>query len=273
MRLPAAAAKARARWPRTVAEARALQERLRARVIRRDTAGKVMRVAGTDVGFEQDGAVARAAVVVLEWPSLAVAEEAVATAAVRFPYVPGYLSFRELPALLAALARLKTKPDLILCDGQGLAHPRRFGLACHLGVLTGIATVGVAKSRLIGTHPVLPRAKGSWVPLVDVPSPPSDPSGDSDLLPLSLRERAKGEGDRPSSPSLLPKGEGGEPSARRAHSEIIGAVLRTRTGVKPLYVSIGHRVSLATAIEWVLRCAPRYRLPETTRRAHRLASG
>lgn len=211
-------------WPRTVAEARRLQERLRAKVVARDRLATVCTVAGIDVGFERDGRVTRAAVVVLDFPSLAPREQAVARVPTRFPYVPGYLSFREIPAVLAAIAKLKTRPDLLLCDGQGLAHPRRFGLACHLGVLTGIAAIGVAKSRLIGVHESLPDAKGSWVALRD--------------------------GD-----------------------EVIGAVLRTRAGVRPLYVSVGHRVSLETAINYVLRCTTRYRLPETTRLAHRLASG
>jgi deoxyribonuclease V len=126
--------------------------------------------------------------------------------------------------VLAALARLRTRPDLILCDGQGFAHPRRFGLACHLGLLADIPSIGVAKSRLIGEHAELPPEKGAWVPLTD-------------------------------------------------HGEHIGAVLRTRTGVRPVYVSVGHRVSLKTAINLVLRCTMKYRLPETTRFAHKLASG
>ncbi len=211
-------------WPRDFEEARAWQERLRGRVVRRDRlGGEVRTVAGIDVGFERGGR-ARAAVVVLDFPSLALREQAVACLPVRFPYVPGFLSFRELPAVCAALARLEVAPDLLLCDGQGLAHPRRFGLACHLGVLTGTPSIGVAKSRLIGApRGRLAQVKGSWVPLVD----------------------------------------GGE---------VVGAVVRTRTGVKPLYVSIGHRVSLETAVEYVLRCTTRYRLPETTRLAHRLAS-
>lgn len=214
-----------AAWPLTVAEARAVQEKLCARVITRDRIGRVRTVAGIDIGYEGDNRLARAAAVVLAFPSLELVEEAVVRVPVKFPYVPGFLSFREVPAALVALAKLRQKPDLILCDGQGLAHPRRFGLACHLGVLLDIPTIGVAKSRLIGEpRGRLGRAKGAWVPLVD--------SG-----------------------------------------EIIGALLRTRTGVKPVYVSIGHRVSLDTAIDYVLRCTPRYRLPETTRRAHRLASG
>jgi deoxyribonuclease V len=211
-------------WPTTVASARTVQEALRGKVIAHDKLGKVCYVAGIDVGFEKHGAVTRAAVVVLDFPSLELREQVLARMPTRFPYVPGYLSFREIPAVLAALKQLKLKPDLILCDGQGLAHPRRFGLACHLGVLTNIPSIGVAKSRLIGEHGELPEAKGSRVALRD-------------------------------------------------EGEVIGSVLRTRAGVKPLYVSIGHRVSLETAIEYVLRCTPKYRLPETTRLAHKLASG
>ncbi len=212
-------------WPQTVAEARAVQEKLRAKVVTRDRIGRVRTVAGIDIGCEGEGHLAWAAAVVLAFPSLEPVEAAVVCVPVKFSYVPGYLSFREVPAALAVLAKLKHPPDLILCDGQGLAHPRRFGLACHLGVLLDIPTIGVAKSHLIGEPGGrLGRVKGSWVPLVD--------SG-----------------------------------------EIIGALLRTRTGVKPVYVSIGHRVCLDTAIDFVLRCSPRYRLPETTRRAHRLASG
>jgi deoxyribonuclease V len=211
-------------WPATAAAARLIQEALAPRVVRKDRLGRVGRVAGVDVGFENKGRTTRAAVVVLAFPGLEPVDRAVYRCPTCFPYVPGYLSFREVPAALEALNKLTSPPDLILCDGQGLAHPRRFGLACHLGVLTDIPTIGVAKSRLIGEHAPLPPDKGSWVPLLD--------KGDT-----------------------------------------IGAVLRTRDNVSPLYVSIGHRVSLATAIDYVLRCTPCYRLPETTRRAHRLASG
>ena len=211
-------------WPRTVVKARAIQEQLRHRVICRDRLGRVRHVAGIDVGFEAGGTTGRAAVVVLSFPDLVPVEQVVVRRRVRFPYVPGYLSFREIPVVLAALARLRIKPDLLLCDGQGLAHPRRFGLACHLGVLTGMPAIGCAKSRLIGEHGALAAAKGASTVLRD-----------------------------------------GE--------EIIGAVVRTRRLTKPLYVSIGHRVSLPTAIDLVLRCTTIYRLPETTRAAHRLASG
>jgi len=229
-----------------VAQARAVQESLRGKVIVGDKLSVVKTVAGVDVGFEGAGAITRAAVVVLDFPSLEPREQAVAQQPTRFPYVPGFLSFREVPAVLAALAKLRQAPDLLLCDGQGIAHPRRFGIACHLGVLTGIPSIGVAKSRLIGEpRGRLGQMKGSWVPLLDYPS----------------------------SPSLLRQGEkGASRGALRAHPEIIGAVLRTRNGVKPLYVSIGHRLSLETAIDYVLRCTTRYRLPETTRLADRLAS-
>ena len=211
-------------WEVTPAEARGIQQRLRGEVITRDAFGQVRRVAGVDVGFEDAGRTVRAAVAVLGFPGLEPLEQAVARVPSRFPYVPGLLSFRELPGVLTALQRLSRPPDLLLCDGQGYAHPRRFGIACHLGVLTNIPSVGVAKTRLIGTHAEPGPDKGDWAELWD--------------------------GD-----------------------ELIGAVLRTRQGVRPLYVSTGHRVSLTTALDFVLRCTTRYRLPETTRAAHRLASG
>jgi len=137
--------------------------------------------------------------------------------------VPGLLSFREAPAILAALAEIERLPDVLLCDGQGLAHPRRFGIACHLGVLTDLPSIGVAKKRLVGTHDEPPDTRGAWVPLVH-------------------------------------------------REETVGAVLRSRAGVKPIFVSCGHRVGLEAAVELVMACTTRYRLPETTRRADRLAS-
>jgi deoxyribonuclease V len=210
-------------WPNTPGEAIAVQHRLRNQVVTEDRLGVVRYVAGLDVG-PVGAAEARAAVAVLSFPDLRMADQAVARRPVTFPYVPGLLSFREIPALLDALDKLGVLPDLLLCDGQGLAHPRRFGLACHLGVLTGIPSIGVAKSVLVGEHAPLPQARGSWRP-------------------------------------LLHKGEE------------VGAALRTRAGTAPVYVSIGHKLSLATAIDYVLACAPKYRLPETTRAAHRLASG
>jgi deoxyribonuclease V len=206
----------------TPAQARALQERLRRCVIARDELPPVASVAGIDVGSYERG-MACAAVAVLRFPELAPIETARVLRRIAFPYIPGLLSFREIPAVAAALAKLRKAPDLLLCDGQGYAHPRRFGLACHLGVLTGLPAIGVAKSRLIGSFREPGNAKGDWSPLTDA-------------------------------------------------GEIIGAVVRTRPGVAPLFVSIGHRISLATAVQYVLACCTRYRLPETTRAAHRLAA-
>jgi len=214
----------RHRWDLTPKEAMALQEKLRARVVHEDRLGPVRHVCGVDVGFEAGGTITRAAVAVLSFPALEPVESAIARRKTSFPYVPGLLSFRETPAVLDALGRLKTAPDLLLCDGQGVAHPRRCGLASHIGLAADIPSIGVAKTRLIGVHRDPPDRRGAWAPLVDA-------------------------------------------------GETIGAVLRTRAGVKPVYVSIGHRVSLATAIRFTLACCTRYRLPETTRRAHRLASG
>jgi deoxyribonuclease V len=211
-------------WNVTPRAAIAVQQRLRSRVIRSGRPRPVRTVAGTDVGFERGGAIARAAVAVLSFPGLELVDCATARRQARFPYVPGLLSFRELPALLAALDRLRIQPDLILCDGHGLAHPRRFGIACHLGVLRGVPSIGVAKSRLIGEYGEPAQRRGAWVPLRD-------------------------------------KGE------------TIGAVLRSRTGTRPVFVSIGHRVSLPAAVRYVMACTTRFRLPETTRWAHRLASG
>jgi deoxyribonuclease V len=214
----------RHRWDLTPKEAMALQEKLRARVEHADRLGPARHVCGIDVGFERGGAVTRAAVAVLTFPDLALVESAIARRKTTFPYVPGLLSFREIPAVLDALDRLKTVPDLLLCDGHGIAHPRRCGLASHTGLAAGMPSIGVAKTRLIGIERAPPDRRGAWVPLVD-------------------------------------------------HGETIGAIVRTRVGVKPVYVSIGHRVSLATAIRYALACCTRYRLPETTRHAHRLASG
>ena len=211
-------------WTLDPAGAVALQRELRAHLILTDRLGPVRRVAGVDVGFEARGTVTRAAVAVLRYPELEVLETAIARRPTEFPYIPGLLSFRELPVVLDALKQLREPPDLLLCDGQGIAHPRRLGIASHLGLLVDIPSIGVAKTRLYGSHDEVPNLRGAWTPL-------------------------------------------------RAGEEVIGAVLRTRPGVKPLYISTGHRVGLATAIEYVMGCCTRYRLPETTRWAHRLASG
>lgn len=212
-------------WDVTPAEAVEIQRRLADAVVRRDDLGEVHFVAGVDVGFEQKNRVTRAAVAILRFPELTVYEQAVARLPTSFPYIPGLLSFREGPAILRALGKLQQRPDLLLFDGQGLAHPRRLGIASHIGVLVDIPSIGVAKSRLSGRpRTPLDEEKGAWEPLWD-------------------------------------------------RGEVVGALVRTRSHVKPVYVSIGHRVSLDTAIQYVLDCTTCYKLPETTRRAHRLASG
>jgi deoxyribonuclease V len=212
-------------WDVDAGRAVAIQKALREHVVQKDEwNGEIRFVAGVDVGFEDDGRTARAAVAVLDLPELQPVTQAIARVPVRFPYIPGLLSFREIPAIVPALEKLEQLPDLLLCDGQGYAHPRRFGLACHLGLLTGIPSIGVGKTRLLGRYDTLPDRRGAWVPLMD-------------------------------------------------QDEIIGAVLRTRKGVKPLFISVGHRISLKAAIDYVMRCTTRYKLPQTTRFAHRLASG
>lgn len=210
-------------WDLTPKEAVALQRALRDRVERTDRVGEVRHVAGVDAGFEDDGRVTRAAVAVLAFPSLELVEHAVVREPTRFPYVPGLLSFREAPAVLAAFERLSTRVDLLLYDGHGYAHPRRFGIACHVGLALDCPAIGVAKSRLIGEAGALPDGRGAWVPLADA-------------------------------------------------DETIGAVVRTRAGVSPIYVSIGHRVGLESAVRWTMACVRAYRLPETTRWADRIAS-
>lgn len=210
-------------WDLSPAQARAHQAELACRVERRTRLGAVRTVAGVDVGFEEHGRITRAAVAVLSWPALQPLTEQVVRRPTTFPYVPGLLSFRELPAVLGAFDELELRPDLVLYDGQGIAHPRRMGIAAHLGVILDLPSIGAAKSRLCGTH----------------------------------EEPGPHKGDRAS----LWDGD-----------EEIGAVVRTRSGVKPMYISTGHRVDLAKAVAWTLACTSRYRLPETTRRAHRLAS-
>ncbi len=201
----------------------ALQARAAGWVETRDRCGPIRRVAGLDAGFEDSGHTTRAAAVLLSYPDLEPIAERVVREPTRFPYLPGLLSFREAPALIEAVRSLPRPPDLLLCDGHGRAHPRRFGIACHLGLALDLPSIGVGKSLLVGEHAPLPGARGAR---------------------RVLRHRG----------------------------ETIGCALRTRAGVKPVYVSCGHRVSLATALGLVLACAPRYRLPEPIRAADRLAS-
>lgn len=201
-----------------------VQEELRSLVRCEDRFGAIDLVAGADVGFEDGGKTTRAAVVVLRFPQLEMVDQAIIRQPTRFPYIPGYLSFREAPAVIEAMGRLHQQPDLLVCDGQGIAHPRRFGIACHLGVLLDLPTIGVAKSRLTGKY-------------------------------------------------VEPGPSKGDQSALWDGEECIGTVLRTRDNVKPVFVSCGHRVSNRSAVAFALACTGRYRLPETTRWAHRLASG
>lgn len=210
-------------WDVTPKEAIAIQQSLRDKVIIDDNYASPKSVAGVDVGFEQEGKITRAAVVVLSFPELELIEHRIARLPTRFPYVPGLLSFREVPAVLEALSTLQRLPDMILCDGQGYAHPRRMGIACHLGVITDIPTIGVGKTRLCGSYTEPGIEKGDWSPLMD-------------------------------------------------KQEVIGAVLRTRKNIKPLFISSGHRVSLESAVSIVMACLTKYKLPETTRWAHYYAS-
>lgn len=211
-------------WNISPKEAVAIQQAWRSRVRLEDDFEAVSRVAGVDVGFEENGRVTRAAVAVLDFHSLRLLAYAVKRVPTSFPYVPGLLSFREIPAVLGALGMLDVPPDMLLVDGQGIAHPRRFGIAAHLGVLTDLPAIGVGKTRLVGEYDPVPHHKGAWQPLMD-------------------------------------------------RADMVGAVVRTRAGVKPVFVSPGHRVCLSSAIHYVMACVTRYRLPETTRWAHRLASG
>jgi deoxyribonuclease V len=205
----------------TPKQAVARQRELCARVVRRGRVAPPATVAGVDVGV-RDG-IARAAVVVLAFPELALIERASSEQPVDFPYVPGLLGFREVPAILRAFEKLSRRPDLLLVDGHGLAHPRRFGVACHLGVELDLAAIGCGKSRLIGMFREPGPRRGAGSPLVD-------------------------------------------------RGETIGHVLRTRAGVKPLFVSIGHRIDLPRAVELVLACTPRFRLPEPIRAADAFAA-
>lgn len=204
----------------TVDEAIALQEKLRPLVVTTTSPDLDVRVvAGLDVGYAADDRLA-AAVVALDAATLEPLDEVVVHGTTDFPYVPGLFAFREMPSLMIALGKLAVTPDLLVCDGQGVAHPRRFGLACHLGVETGIPSIGVAKS----------------------PMAPFDPPGDS----------------RGSHTDLV------------MDDDVVGRALRTQSGVKPVFVSVGHKIDLDRACAEVLRLTPRYRLPETTRRADQL---
>lgn len=217
-------------WTGDVQAARALQSALAGEVILRDKLPKQLEtVAGLDVGFEDGGATTRAAAVLLDATSLQPIASNIARLPTVMPYIPGLLSFRELPALLKAFKGLPMSPDLVLIDGHGIAHPRRLGIAAHFGVVTGRPSIGVAKTKLVGDFAALHDMRGAFTPL-RVPSPGS-----------SLGEQ-------------------------------IGWALRSKPGCLPLFVSPGHKVSMASCAELVMRFVTKYRLPEPTRLADRLAS-
>src|SRR4030043_452511 len=211
-------------WQISIAQAKQIQIELASQVSRKGEDIKPRFIAGVDISAPDSRGIARAAAVILNYPELKVTEIETAEDKINFPYIPGLLSFRESPLVLTACQKLSTDPDLILIDGQGIAHPRRFGIASHIGLLLNIPTIGCAKSRLCGTHtPVLAEA-GAYAEVTD-------------------------------------------------NGEVIGVALRTKDNVRPIYVSIGHKIDLPTAIRWVLECCCNRRLPEPCRLAHLAASG
>ena len=181
-------------------------------------------VGGADISVPRGSRIARAAVVVLSYPALEIVEVETIVAELAFPYIPGLLSFREAPVILELFEKLSYKPDLLIVDGQGIAHPRRLGIASHLGLWLNIPTIGCAKSRLCGEHDDVGYEAGSQTPLKD-------------------------------------------------RNEVIGTVLRTGTGSRPLYISPGHKIGLEDSVRWTLACTRGYRLPEPSRLAHLAAGG
>ncbi|MDQ6788171.1 MAG: deoxyribonuclease V [Acidobacteriota bacterium] len=211
-------------WNLSPRDAIELQKQLAFEVITEDKFNAPIKtVAGIDLGYDAKNDTSRAVVVVLSFPELELLETAEAILPIQFPYVPGLLSFRETPVAIKALEKLTLAPDVILCDGQGLAHPRRFGIACHIGLIADVPTIGVAKAVLVGKFENLGETRRSIAPLIH-------------------------------------------------RNEQVGVALRTKDKVQPVFVSVGHRISLETATDIVLQCAPKYRLPETTRLADKLAS-
>ena len=209
-------------WDLTPEQAIALQKELAQRIIREDRFGEVHTIAGVDMAINEQNGMARAAVVLLSFPELEILERHVYEEPIRMEYIPGLLSFRETPCIIGAFAQLKRQPELVMVDGQGIAHPRRLGIASHLGLWLDLPTIGCAKSILTGSHEALSEEAGSWVPL-------------------------------------------------KYRGETIGAVVRTRTRVNPMIISLGHRISLESSIRYVLLCTKGYRLPEPTRQADKLS--
>ena len=206
-------------WKLTPKEAIGQQRKLVAKVVTENSLGPVRYVAGADIAINKNSSEGYAGIIVMRYPELQVVEESSGTAELTFPYIPGLLAFREMPVLLKAFSHLKQEPDLIFIDGQGLAHPRRFGIACHLGLVLDKPTIGCAKSRLWGRHDEPGSKRGSFSHLLD------------------------------------------------KEGNVLGAVLRTRERTNPIYVSIGHKIDLPTAIQYTLACCRGYRVPEPTRQA------
>ena len=211
-------------WEVSTARAREIQLNLAIRVVTEDRVINPLLVAGIDISSPDAQGVAKGAVVVLSYPELSIVEIEIAQGKITLPYIPGLLSFRESPLILNACEKLSNIPDLVLIDGQGIAHPRRLGLASHVGLCLGLPTIGCAKSILCGQHGPLAEEVGSHAELLD-------------------------------------------------NGELIGAALRTKSRVKPIYVSVGHKIDLASALQWVINCCRGYRLPEPTRLAHLAAGG
>jgi len=211
-------------WEVSTARAREIQLSLAKRVVTENEVITPRFIVGIDISAPDAQGVARGAVVVLRYPEFSIVEVKVAESKITFPYIPGLLSFREAPLILAACEKLCNIPDLILIDGQGVAHPRRFGLASHVGLFLDLPTIGCAKSILCGRYQPLGEEAGSHAELLD-------------------------------------------------NGELIGAALRTKSRVKPIYVSVGHKIDLASALQWVMKCCHGYRIPEPTRLAHLAAGG
>ena len=211
-------------WKVNVARAREIQLSLAKRVITENEVIDPCLVAGVDISAPDTQGVARGAVVILRYPEFNIVEVEVAEDKIAFPYIPGLLSFRESPLILAACEKLHNIPDLVLVDGHGIAHPRRFGLSSHLGLSLNLPTIGCAKSILCGRHQPVAEEAGSHAELL-------------------------------------------------YNGELIGAALRTKSGIRPVYISVGHRIDLALALQWVIKCCRGYRLPEPTRLAHLAAAG
>lgn len=211
-------------WNVSPEEARRIQKELAGRVSTRNELGGIRRVAGADISIDRANNRARVAVVILSFPELELIEKRMVEKEIPFPYIPGLLSFREVPPILLAFEKVQEAPDLLLADGQGVAHPRRFGLACHLGLVLDLPAIGCAKSLLVGRQALLDESAGSQAEVID-------------------------------------------------RGQVVAVALRTKQRSKPIYVSVGHKIDLPTAVNLVSQCTRGYRLPEPTRLADRAAAG